>query len=63
VVALAASKLVKNNTNNKNLYSFGLSVIDPEKTYDRNKEGMYHTTLGDSDFNQRINHLNFKGVF
>jgi hypothetical protein len=44
------SKLVKNNTNNKNLYSFGLSVIDPEKTYDRNKEGMYHTTLGDSDF-------------
>ena len=43
------SKLVKNNTNNKNLYSFGLSVNDPEKTYTRNKEGMYHTTLGGSD--------------
>lgn len=39
----------KKNTNNKNLYSFGLSVNDPEKTYDRNKEGMYHTTLGGSD--------------
>ncbi len=39
-----------NSTDNKNLYSFGLSVVDPEKTYDRNKEGMYHTTLGGSDF-------------
>ena len=34
---------------NKNLYSFGLSVVDPEKTYTRNEEGMYHTTLGGSD--------------
>ena len=39
----------KKKTNNKNLYSFGLSVVDSEKTYDRNKEGMYHTTLGGSD--------------
>ncbi len=40
----------KKKTNNKNLYSFGLSVNDPEKTYNRNKEGKYHTTLGSSDF-------------
>ena len=39
----------KKNTNNKNLYSFNLSVNDPEKTYNRNKEGPYHTTLGGSD--------------